>query len=476
MEATNESGWAMNEFHDVNLGDERLNKRLIKLFDSLSESPESPINQACGDWAETKAAYRFFQNENVVPEEILKSHKLRTQERVQKHETVLAIQDTSYIMYTSHPSTTGIAKLTVKKGKRVDRIYSKGLLMHSCLACTTDGVPLGLLDQNIFSRSPDKPALRGRTKDVTPIEDKESYRWLEMLQNSTGFAAATRVVTVCDREADMYEFFQLSHEIQSPVLVRASHNRAVNKRSMYTEDRIVRLWEHLEQESCAGSVEIEVPSRKGSKHTLPRAARTARLELRYSSLKLNPPKRLSSQNPDIDMCGILLQEVDPPHGVEPLEWMLLTNISVENFDQAYEKVQWYCLRWRIESFHRVLKSGFNVEKCRLETADRLMRYLTVMSIIAWRLFMITLIARTNPDLPCNSFLEDDEWRVLFRKVHRNRKPPRKAPTMAQAIIWIAQLGGFLNRKSDGNPGPTHLWRGWKRLHDITHGFKLAMGT
>jgi hypothetical protein len=173
------------------------------------------------------------------------------------------------------------------------------------------------------------------------------------------------------------------------------------------------------------------------------------------------------------MCAVYAYEVNPPENEEAVEWMLLTNLPITTFQEACEKVQWYCLRWRIEMYFKVLKSGFKVEDCRLATADRLMRYLAVLSVVAWRLFMITLIARTEPDTSCTEFLSDPEWKILFRTVNKGKSLPEKVPAIGEVIIWIARLGGFLARKSDGMPGTLTLWRGWKRVTDLTEGWNLA---
>jgi hypothetical protein len=462
----------MEEFSNADLGDERLNKRLIKLCNSLSESPESPINQACGDWAETKAAYRFFRNDTVSASQIMCAHAAKTAERIRGHKIVLAIQDTTCVMYTEHLATTGLGNLSVKKGRRVDRIYSKGLLMHSCLAVTTSGLPLGLLDQKIIARTPQVGKRSTAELNKIPIENNESFRWLESLRASKALTDV-QVVTICDREADMYEFLLLSSQIDAPVLVRADTNRAVNKRSMYTLDPAVKLWEFMKGQKISGSFEVEVPLRKKTKHATAREARTALVTLKFGSFNLNPPKKLSSKLPDIAMQAVYVYETDPPDDVEPLEWMLLTNFPVETFEQAYEKVKWYCLRWRIEMFHKVLKSGFNIEACRLSDANRLIRYLTVMSVIAWRLFMVTLIARTDPQLPCTTVLGNVEWQVLSLKVKKGTRSQKTVPTVGEAVVWIAQLGGFLARKNDGYPGIITLWRGWKRLADLAEGFNLV---
>jgi hypothetical protein len=474
MQTSDNDTWAKEELGSVDLGDKRRTTRLIKLCGQLAARPESSINHACGDWTETKAAYRFFQNDNVEVEDILAVHRAKTAERAEQHRTVLAIQDTSYLIYTNHRHTTGLGAISVKKGKRVEKIHSQGLVMHSCLAVTTEGVPLGLLDQQIFAREA-VPADPLRHRNVLPIEEKESYRWLASLKQAWQVRGSTQLVTVCDREADIYELFELSAQLAAPMLVRANYDRSINKRSMYAEKDIVKLWPHLERQACAGRFAVEVPVRHGTKHATPRAPRIATVEVRFTAVTLNPPKRLNSTLPNLAMSAIYVREQDPPAGEPPIEWMLLTNLPIENFAQAYEKIQWYCLRWRIEMYHKVLKSGFRIEHCRLGDAQRLIRYVTVMSIIAWRLFLLTLIARTHPDAPCTILLTDQEWRVLYCTVYRTTVLPPQPPTLYEAIIWIARLGGFLARTNDGPPGTLSLWRGWKRLTDLTRGWLLATG-
>lgn len=477
-----QNSWAAEEFEDVSLGDKRLDARLVKLCDRFSDAPESPINQACADWAETKAAYRFFQNQNVEVSDILAAHCRKTAQRARQHKVVLALQDTSYFVYTSHPKTDGLGKMSLKKGKNVSKIYSNGLVMHTCLAVTTEGLPLGLLNQKIFSRKlrseRTRKAKSYRPQDHLPVEEKESYRWLEALTGAKEVMGDTGIVTVCDREADLYDFFKLSNQIGSPVLVRANADRTINRNSRYAEKGVAKLWAHMSQQPETGSYTIEIPQRSKAKHCKGREARSATLTVRFSSFRLNPPrnniKHGEEHLPDIDMNAVYVLETDPPEAEESIEWMLLTNLPVTSFDEAYQKVQWYSLRWRIEMYFKVLKSGFQVEACRLGHAERLARYLTVMSIVAWRLFMITLIARTDPDTPCSTLLADGEWHVLFRKVNKGKAVPKKVPKTGDVVIWVARLGGYLARKSDGPPGTITLWRGWKRLADLTEGWNLAV--
>lgn len=414
-------GWAAAEFEEVDLGDKRLDARLVKLSDTLSEAPESPINQACADWTETKAAYRFFQNENVDVGEIMAAHRAKTATRAAAHSTVLAIQDTSYLVYTNHPKTKGLGKMSLKKG------------------------------QNIY------------IQDTLPVEEKESYRWIEALEATTAVPAETQVVTVCDRECDFYDFFKAAEKINTPVLVRAAQNRTLNRASRYAEKEVAKLWDHMQRQPEAGSYIVEVSAREKTRHCKGRVARAALMGVKFETFRMNPPrnnpKHGSETLPDIQMYAIHVLEKHPPEGEAAVEWMLLTNRPVRTLDEACERVRWYSLRWRIEMYFKVLKSGFRVEACRLGSAERLARYLSVMSIVAWRLFMVTLIARTHPSRPCSTFLSETEWKVLAIKITRNAAPPETVPTIADAVTWIARLGGHLARKWDGPPGTLTLWRG-----------------
>lgn len=472
----NSDSWATHEFSDIDFGDKRLNDRLVKLCESFSNAPECSINQACSGWAETKAAYRFFANEKTDYKEIIRAHSLKSSERIQAHKTILAVQDTSYMIYTNHTATKGLGEISVKEGKNVKKIYSKGLVSHSCLAVTTDGLPLGILDQKTFPRKLNSDEKK-RKKNVTPIEEKESYRWLEMLHNVSSFLPDTQVVTVCDREADMYDFFRLSDTLDSPVLVRANVNRAINKKSRYAEKAVSKLWGFMDKKRCRGSYEVNVPVKKNTRNACTQAARVATIGVKYGEFFLNPPrnniKHRTETLPDLKMYAVYAYEINPPKGEQPLEWMLLTNLPVNSFESACEKIKWYCLRWRIETYFKVLKSGLKIEACRLGDNNRLATFIAVMSVVAWRLFMLTLIARTDPKAPCNTLIDDQQWRVLYLEIHKGGKLPGRIPEMGNVVRWIAMLGGFLARAKDGDPGITTLWRGWKRLVDISRGWNLA---
>jgi hypothetical protein len=469
-------GWAAQEFGVADFGDKRLTSRLISLADRFSDSPESPINQACYGLAETKGAYRFFQNDKIDQNKILKSHIEQTVNRAKQERTVLAIQDTSYISW-GHPKTKGLGVISRAPGKNVKMREFKGLVMHTCFAVSTAGVPLGLLSQKTFAREPVSEELKAKRKrgrgTNMPIEEKESIRWLESLKkvHESTAPANVKVVTVCDREGDFYELFELAHRLGSSTLIRAKGDRSINRASLYSEQPAERLQSYLRSLPSKGEIKVEIPAKDECPH------RVATLDISFGAFTMNPPRNIFHPNkqelPDLQLHAILVVEKNPPPDQDALEWMLITDLKITSFEEAVEKVKWYCLRWRIEVFHKILKSGLKVEECRLGTADRLVRYLTVMSIIAWRIFWITLVSRSYPAIPCTTLLAGDEWKVLYHKVKKTKSLPKEVPTLKEVVQWIAQLGGFLARKGDGDPGPIALWRGWKRLCDLSEGWNLA---
>jgi hypothetical protein len=234
----------------------------------------------------------------------------------------------------------------------------------------------------------------------------------------------------------------------------------------------------MRKQPATGTDTIDIPRRAKTKHCQEREARPATVIVRFGSFGRNPPRHTAQhpqeELPDIDLNAVDVLERNPPAGEEPVEWRLLTNLPVTSVEQADAKVRWYCLRWRIEMYFNVLKSGLRVEAGRLEQAERLTRYLAVMSIGAWRLFLITRIARTDPSVSCATFLAGHEWQVLFRKATGRRSLPTTPPCIGNAVIGVAKLGGYRARKNDGPPGTLTLWRGWKRLADLTEGWQMAV--
>jgi len=420
--------------------------------------PSLPLNQACEDWADAKAAYRFFDNDNVTPQRIQAPHQQRTVERMASHPRVLAVQDTSFLNYTHHPKTEGLGPIGTKSQKQ------RGFGLHSTLAVLPNGLPLGLLTQATLTRPENEPSHRPEECRLLPIEDKESYRWLQAFEQTLALApSGVEVITVCDREADIYEMFAFAQTKIAPLLVRASSDRVL------LEVEVRKLWPKVTGQPVAGYLTVQITGNNT------RPARQATVSVRFVPVTLKPPWRPHGLKlPAITLNAILVREEDPPADVEePIEWLLLTNTAVASFEEAQQVIGWYCCRWQIEVFHKVLKSGCRVEDCRLQTADRLHSFVALMSVIAWRLHWMTYINRCQPDLPCTAVLTDVEWEALYMRIHKSKRLPDEVPTVHQAVRWIAQLGGFLGRKSDGEPGVTTLWRGWQRLQDLAATWEIV---
>jgi hypothetical protein len=445
--------WCEDELSTIDLGDKRLEWRIVDIATKLAAQPTASINQACEDWADTKAAYRLFANKKVTAEKILEPPQQRTRERMKGQPLVLAVQDTTFLNFTRHVKTRGLGPI----GTRQQTL--NGLVMHSTLAFTPAGMPLGLLAQEIWARSEEEEQLTDDERKNRPIEEKESYKWLKALQRTVDLTPeGVQVVTVCDREADTYELFVEAQKETTGLLVRAAQNRAVMKAEMGL------LWNRVESAAPVRYLKVQVPAKAKE------PAREAVVSVRFRWVRLKPPWRPKEPGqeplPPVSLDAVLVQEVDPPAKMTPVEWMLLTNVPVHAAEDAMERVCWYRQRWPIEVFHKVLKSGCKVEDCRLGKGERLIPYLTLSSIIAWRMYWLTHINRHFPDEPCIAILADHEWRALYATIHRTPSPPKEMPTVRQAVRWIAKLGGFLGRKGDGEPGPTVTWRGWQRLHDI----------
>jgi len=443
--------WAVEEFAHIELSDARLNQRCQDLAIALGQQPNASINQACEDWADTKAAYRFFDNDKVTPGKIQAPHQQRTAERMGQYPLVLAVQDTTFFNYTHHPHTEDLGVI----GNKTQ--HQRGFGMHSTLAMTPTGIPLGMLTQAFFTRAEGEPSHQPNEVRQLPIEEKESYKWLQAFEQTLELApAGVDVVTVCDREADIYEMFALAQEKEAKLLVRASIDRSL------ADDEVGKLWQKVEQQAIAGHRTLQI--RKNQKQE----ARQVTVSVRFTQVKLKPPWRPNKKKlPVVTLNAILVREENPPDDVEePIEWLLLTNHPVTNFDEAVQVVSWYCCRWHIEIFHKIIKSGCTVEDCRLQAADRLQNYIALMCVIAWRLHWLTYLNRTNPDLPCTAVLTDFEWQALYLRIHKTTSFPETPPSLRQAVGWMAQVGGFLGCKRDGEPGIIVIWRGWQRLQDI----------
>jgi len=447
--------WAEEELGGADFGDRRLSQRLVSLAQDFYARPQANIPQACQTRARTKGAYRFLDHPETSMEKVLAPHFEATLSRVRGERVVLAVQDTTTLNYTAHPATDmGPIGYQAKKGI--------GLLLHDTMAFNSQGTPLGLMDVQCWARDPEDFGKKKRRHEL-PIEQKESNKWLvsfRRVAEAQKRCAGTTLVSMGDREADIYEFFELAGKDPGgpKLLVRAEQDRLL-------EDGQGHLWERVAREKVCGLQEVWVPRRRN------RPGRGARLEIRFAQVRLKPPQR-KPELKILPIWAVLAREVDTPEGVEPLEWMLLTTCEVTTFEQAVEKTAWYTLRWGIETYHRTLKSGCKIEERQLGQADRIATCLGVDMVVAWRIYHLTKLGRETPDVPCTVIFEEDEWKALVAYVTKNPTPSGHPPTLREATRMVGSLGGFLGRKGDGEPGTQALWLGLQRLDDLTAMYKV----
>ena len=448
------AAWASTEVGAAQLGDPRRTRRLAALLSDLAVRPGEGIPAACATPAATKAAYRFCASDAIAAEEILAAHVAATSERLQEERSILALQDTTALDFTAHPTLAGAGPLA--------HPAHSGLFVHSVLAATVEGAPLGLLHQHIWARDPEAVGLR-HTRRQRPTREKESQRWLDAQSATQAVVPAdTQVLTVADREADIYDLFALPRPPRSDLLIRATHNRRIGEETRY-------LWDAVQAAPVAEVVPVAVGRRAD------RPPREALLTLRWTAVTLLPPRNRPHRTTlsPVPVVAILAEEPRPPAGEPPIRWLLLTTRRVQTGEDALAAVHAYAHRWLVERYHFALKQGCRVEALQLHTRERLERALALYAIVAWRLLWLTYLARTDPDVPCTVVLATTEWQVLYVTLHQTSILPPRPPPLGQAVHWIARLGGFLDRAGDGEPGLKVLWRGLRRLEDLSLGWHLA---
>jgi hypothetical protein len=462
--------WIAEELKTVDLGDERLDRRFGIVLERLAERPSVSIPAACKGLAETQAAYRFFDNGRVEAGKVLQPHRQATLERIRQQSIVLILQDTTELE-TTRPQE--------KVGGPLSWETQIGFLDHVLLAVTPERVPLGVVAAEIWARDPEDFHKR-RQKGQKPIEEKESYRWLQGYRRACAIAQAapaTTVICVSDSEGDVFECFaeaeRESHAAaarQADWIVRAGQDRrlASSEASLLTE---------VAQTPVLHRFEVHVSKRRAAcgdgkkqKRRQEREARLARCTLRTARVVLKAPWRKGRCLGDQEVNVVLVREENPPPGEEPVEWLLLTSLPVDTLEQALPVVEYYCCRWEIEVYFRVLKSGCGVEELQLETEARFTACLAVYMIVAWRVLFVLMMGRKCPDLPCDAVLSDDEWQSVYWVV-KQQPPPKEPPRLERMVELIASLGGYLGRKHDGAPGPQTLWIGIQRMRDYAAAWK-----
>ena len=448
--------WVDGEFSGLDLGEPRLNRRCIRILSDFTKSPHSSIPKASGSWPATKGAYRFFDNPKVKPLKMLEPHFRSTVKRAKSHKVILALQDSSKLNFSHHPQTQGLGPIANNSNKTI------GFWLHPTLAVTPDGEALGLANVKYWARDPKNFRLKCRKRNTQAFKDKESYRWYEGYQQVQALAEEcpeSTVVCVCDREGDIYDVLAQAmrpedSQARAHCLIRARVNRTVES------DKATNLWELFEKEAVAGTHSIWVRRRDGA------PKREAKLAVKYTQVSLPAPVLKKELSP-IKIWVIEVKEINPPNERVALCWRLLSSLPITDLESALEKVQWYGQRWQIEIYFRTLKSGCKLLDRQLEHRERLERVMAVDLIVAWRILRMTTISRESPDLPAETLLEANESQALRAYLNKRDNLKIKKQGLRQAIRAIAQLGGFLGRKGDGDPGPGTIWLGLLRLQDIT---------
>ena len=469
------SQWVMDEIQDVELLDRRLEQRYRKLLDSLSQASTASIPAACNDRAEMVAAYRFFDNDKVNFENVIAPHIESTYGRIKRQSIALLVQDTTELDLTRpHSEVEGVGPL--QNGNRC------GALLHMLHAFTTDGTPLGTVSAEAWSRGPkpDTPAKRGSSEkriqiNRKPFEEKESYRWLTTAQHCSEVKShlpKTQLVMLADRESDITEVIDLCRaQSDFDWIIRSDGDRVLNKQNRAESSIEVR--EALRQTKPLFARKLEVRSREawGSatlKHHPSRSdrrQRTVSVTVHSGEVTLNDPR--AGKREGVKVRAVLVRESKPTGSDEPIEWLLLTSLPVKSREDVETIINYYLMRWMIELFFKVLKSGCKIESRRFEHMDRFLPALALYLIIAWRSLYVCRLSRALATKPCTHLYTEAEWKSVWQVVKR-APLPKSPPTALEMTQLIAQLGGYINRKNAGPPGPQSVWLGLQSMHIIAN--------
>ena len=468
--------WVEHEFGNISFKDMRLVKRFKYIFKKFMQQAQSNISSSFESWSSIKACYRFFSNEKVKASTILGDHITSTIDNRIAHENekILVIHDTTYIDYKKRVKTDSLDRVfRAQKGKD----GSLGLILHNSLALNESGVPLGLLNQKFVRRKtinhPERGMLTKQYAHTKPIQEKESYRWIEAIRDINNLNIVDKeMVHIADREADIYELYKYCDEQNIKFLIRAKENRAINKKKRREKPKY-KLFDYFRSLPEMLTISIKFQINQDAKY------REAILSISFAEFTLPPPpdrtcNKDGKELPNLKLWGIIVKENNPPENEEAINWLLITNIKVNTTGEAIEKVGWYNRRWNIEIFHKILKSGCSIEAAQLRERERLIKYITTKSIVAWRIFWLSRKFTNDQNASCSQVLTPLEQKLLFKRFNNSDAPPKEL-SAKEAIKLIAKLGGYIGRNRDHPPGIISLWRGWTRLMNMVNDYKILVG-
>jgi len=475
--------WIRQELATADLGDKRLLKRMKLILKRMIESSKESIKSAFKGWAEVMGAYRFFNNEKTSVASVLKPHQDATLERVKEFKRVLVVQDTTELDYTTKKKLEGKGPLST-----TDR---QGFFAHNQLVITPERLSLGVWNTQIYARD---EAEHGKSADrkQKPIEEKESYRWLEGYRDACDLAQlapGVEVIACGDRENDIYEVFQEWHQRRAngqtaaEWLIRCNQDRRLESEATAQEGEeeipYQNIREKVEASELLGTFTLRVKKKtqykkvKGNRKKTVRSARDALMEVRATKITLRPPYRKGRKLSEVSFSVVMAKEKDPPKNEDPIDWVLLTSLEVADYQSALEVVDLYAVRWEIEVFHRVLKTGCTVEELQLKKDERTMVAIALYMIVAWRVLYVMMLGRECPDLPCDVVFEEDEWQAFWVIVHDGHPDAlAEKPSLGEFVNKVAEFGGFLGRKGDGHPGPQAIWQGLTKVRHFALAWKV----
>jgi hypothetical protein len=491
--------WITDELQTADLGDERLEARFRLLLDSFSRKPSLSVPAACSGAAEVKGAYRFVNHPAVTPDTVLGPHHHATLRRIRQHPVVLIPQDTTELDVTR-------PRQQMRGAGPLNDSSRLGFYLHPSLALTPDGLPLGVVHAKIWARDPDEFAKTAQEKAAQrkkkSIDAKESVRWLEGYRHGCSVAAAcpdTQIICLSDSEGDIFECFFAAEpgpdqpafaepEPREPAaagpappqrkadwIIRACEDRALVQ-GRAEQAPVGRLFAQVASTAVLTTLTLQVRARPaqsgdGRKRKQARSAREATVTVQAARVTLRQPARPGGKKmADVAVNAVLVREVEPPAGEEPIEWLLLSSLPIGTLDEVVRVVEYYCRRWQIEIYFKVLKSGCQVESSQLEDAGAFLPYAALYLIVAWRVLYLLMLGRECPELPCDLVLEEAEWQSVYAVV-KGQEPPAEAPPLGEMVKLIARLGGYLGRQGDGPAGPKAMWIGLQRMSDLALGWR-----
>lgn len=458
--------WAEEQFGKCDLGDKRRTRRLVHVANSVLCHPSGSLPEQMANWGDLKAAYRLFDSEDVTFEGIATPHWEQTRQR--EPGTYLVLSDTTELDFGIERDIEGLSQTGNGGGS--------GFLLHSALVAAAKGEEVfGLAGQKIRYRKR-KPKKENTSQRLN--RDRESLLWGQVIDQVGKPPQDVRWVHVMDRGADNFEVYCHCLEQNSDWVVRVTQS----KRKILTPAGETKpLEEYAKSLPLAGTYELDLRARGRSREHGPQPARTAKVEVRFGRLEVPVPNHKSpyvkelSPSP-LTMWVVYAVEVDAPKGVEPIQWILLTSLPVESFEDAWLVLTYYEKRWLIEEWHKALKSGCRVERRQLKTKERLERITALLSVVSVRLLQLKSAARTNPERPATEVVPK-RWISMLQKARKKndgrKANPKDTMTIGTFYRELAKLGGFLGRKCDNEPGWITIWRGWQKLYLLVRGADLA---